>query len=56
VFVEIDAATLVGGLSPNSWATFQIPYGATLSSASVLLGEELTAGETGVGRIPVDDE
>ena len=45
--VEIDAATTVSGLPANSWGTVQIYYGATLSSANVLLGEELTGGESG---------
>ena len=46
-FVEIDAATIVGGLSPNTWQTLQIQYGDSLSSANVLLGQELTGGQTG---------
>ena len=46
-FVEIDAATLIWGLPANSWQTGQISYGESLSSANVLLGQELTGGETG---------
>ena len=47
VLVEIDAAALFWGIPPNSWQTVQIQYGASLSSANVLLGEEYTSGETG---------
>jgi hypothetical protein len=45
--VEIDAATLIWGLPANSWQTAQIQYGDSLSSANVLLGEELTSGQSG---------
>jgi hypothetical protein len=45
--VEVDAGTLVYGLPTNSWQTVQIEYGLTLNSANVLLGAELTNGETG---------
>jgi|SRR3990170_1997501 len=45
--IEIDAGTIVWGLPASSWQTAQIQYGATLSSANVLLGEELTGGEAG---------
>lgn len=47
VVIEIDAATLFCSLPANSWATGQIMYGESLSSANVLLGEEYTNGETG---------
>jgi hypothetical protein len=47
VLIEIDAATLVYGLPANSWQTVQIEYGATLTSTNVLLGEELTSGQSG---------
>jgi len=47
VLVEIDAASLIWGFPANTWQIVQISYGATLSSANVLLGEELTGGETG---------
>lgn len=47
IMVEIDAATLFWGLPPNSWQTAQIQYGETLSSANVLLGEELASGDSG---------
>lgn len=45
--VEIDAATIVYGLPPNSWQTVQIHYGTTLNSANVMLGPELTGGQDG---------
>lgn len=45
--VTIDAATIIWGLPANSWVTAQIQYGASLSSANVLLGQEFTNGETG---------
>ncbi len=47
VDVEIDAGTIVSGLPANSWQTVQIGYGATLTSANVFLGEELTEGQNG---------
>ena len=47
VIVEIDAASLAWGFPANTWQIVQISYGQTLSSANVLLGEELTGGETG---------
>jgi len=47
VLVEIDAASLIWGFPANTWQIVQISYGASLSSANVLLGEELTGGETG---------
>ncbi|MEX0801314.1 MAG: hypothetical protein WD379_08865 [Dehalococcoidia bacterium] len=47
VLVEIDAASLFWGFPANSWQIVQINYGESLSSANVLLGEELTNGETG---------
>ena len=46
-FVEIDAATIFWGLPANSWQTAQIQYGESLSSANVLLGEELSSGQSG---------
>ena len=45
--VEIDATTFAYGLPANSWQTLQIYYGTTLNSANVMLGAELTGGETG---------
>jgi hypothetical protein len=47
VIVEIDAASLAWGFPADTWQTVQINYGATLSSANVFLGQELTGGETG---------
>jgi len=47
VLIEIDAATLLYGAPANSWQTVQIYYGMTLSSANVMLGEELTSGQSG---------
>jgi len=47
VIVEIDAASLAWGFPANTWQIVQISYGATLSSANVFLGAELTGGETG---------
>ena len=47
VVVEIDAASLFWGFPANTWQLVQINYGETLSSANVLLGAELSSGETG---------
>lgn len=45
--VEIDAASIFWGFSPNTWNSVQIYYGGSLSSANVLLGPEFTRGESG---------